>query len=66
MKTSESPAEQPQESSKGKKKRNADTETLDSENPSPSKKIKQEGGSVVRSAKERMKVGCLLDFITIF
>ena len=66
METSESPAEQPQESSKGKKKRNADTETLDSENQSPTKKIKQEGGSVVRSAKERMKVGCLLGFITIF
>lgn len=62
MEASEATTEQPQESSKGKKKRNADTETPDSENPSPTKKIKQEGGSVVRSAKERMKVVSLLDF----
>ena len=45
--------------------RNAETETPESENPSPTKKIKQEGGSVVRSAKERMKVVFLLDFIAI-
>ena len=56
MDTSVSPEEQPQESPKKKKKRNADTETQDIENPSPTKKIKPEGGSVVRSAKERMKV----------
>lgn len=55
MDTSVSPEEQPQESPKKKKKRNADTETQDIENPSPTKKIKPEGGSVVRSAKERMK-----------
>ena len=56
MDKSVSPEEQPQESPKKKKKRNADTETQDIENPSPTKKIKPEGGSVVRSAKERMKV----------
>ena len=65
METSEATAEQPQEPSKGKKKRNAETETPESENPSPTKKIKQEGGSVVRSAKERMKVVSLLVLFTI-
>ena len=63
MDTSASPEEQPQESPKKKKKRNADSETQDTENPSPTKKIKPEGGSVVRSAKERMKVNFLHDSV---
>lgn len=62
---SEAPEEEPQKTPKGNKKRNADTETLDTENPSPTKKIKQEGGSIVRSAKERMKVVCLKVLIMI-
>ena len=63
METSEAPEEKAQESSKKKKKRNADSETLHTINPSPTKKIKHEGGSIVRSAKERMKVVCLPVFI---
>ena len=66
METSDAPEEQTQKSPKGKKKRNADSETLNTENPSPTKKIKQEGGSIVRSAKERMKVFCLQVLIIIF